>query len=319
MSLLRRLTPTNLLAEKDKFMTDHSYNPQFTYQNPVDDQTLYQYGRPHSRHLDLALTILDKVYYHRTETDLKQKKGPQVPQQEVTHKIKQFLDMHGLKERFKIVWSSSFVARTAITADTIKLRLPVNFREQGLIGMLYHEIGTHALRRINYEQQPWYRKKKEFGFSNYLKTEEGLAILHSLLPLDFQLAYKPALNYVSGSYAQKHSFAQLWEFLTKYIDDSERRFIFTLRKKRGLTDTSQPGGFTKDLTYFEGLVNTWQYLKDHNFDPTLLYFGKLALEDVPKAVQMSPSFKPILPSFYLVDKVLYKHQLDQIGLVNLLK
>jgi hypothetical protein len=318
MNILKKLTPINLLEEKRKFFADEKYNPQFRYEKNVTDEILNKHGQPNSQTADLAQTIIDQAYYQKTETELRKLRGLQVNQQDVKNKIIEFLDMHGLKERFKLVWSNSFVARATITNNTIKLRLPVEFRQLDLLSMIYHEIGTHALRRINYEQQPWFQKKKKYEFKNYLQTEEGLAALHSLLPQNFQLAYQPALNYMAVKYAQKHSFAELWQFLTPYIDNLNRRWIFTFRKKRGLTNTSQPGGFTKDLLYFEGMVEVWQYLKKHNFDITNLYFGKMALEDIDKAVEINPNFKPLLPSFYVTDPAGYKQKMINVGKTNLL-
>lgn len=318
MSLIKNLTPINLMEEKGKFFADENYNPQFIYEKITSDKTLYKHGYPQTKYLDLAQTILEKTYYKHNEAELDKLKGIPISQRGVTQKTYDFLDIHQLKNRFKIVWSNSFVARATITADTIKLRLPADFRQQDLLSMLYHEIGTHALRRVNYEQQPWYKKKKEYGFKDYLKTEEGLAGLHSLLPLDFQYAYYPALNYVSVAYAQEHSFAELWNFHKKYIDNPERRWERTFRRKRGLKDTSQPGGFTKDLVYFEGMVEVWNYLRQNNFDLTQLYFGKMDLADVDKAVRMNPGFEPLLPSFFVVDKEKYAQKLEKIGQVNMM-
>ena len=318
MSLIKKLTPINLLEEKEKFFANENYNPQFTYEKNVNNEILNKYSQLNSQTADLAQTIIDQAYYQKTETELRKLRGVKVNQKQIEDKIVKFLDMHGLRERFKIIWSNSFVARATITPDTVKLRLPADFHKLDLLSMLYHEIGTHALRRINYEQQPWFKKKKEHGFKNYLKTEEGLAALHSLLPLEFQLAYMPALNYIAVKYAKKHSFAELWNFLIPYIDDPNRRFIFAFRKKRGLTDTSKPGGFTKDLVYFAGLIKVWRYLKQNSFDPTNLYFGKMALENVDEAVKMNPDFEPLLPSFFTTNRVRYEKKLAEIGKVNYL-
>ncbi len=318
MSLIKKLNPTNLTKEKGKFLADPSYNPQFTYEEPLKDSQLEKYGQPQRKLVDLAQTIVDRAYAQHSENQLRSKRGQFLSQIEVTKKIKTFLEMHQLSDRYRLVWSNSFVARTTITKDTIKLRLPCEFHEQGLVSMLYHEIGTHALRRVNYEEQPWFKKKKEYGFHDYLKTEEGLAILHGLLPLDYQLAYSPAIRYLAVDYAQDHSFAELWEFLSLYIEDEERRFLTTFRQKRGLTDTSQGGGFTKDLVYFAGLIKVWRYLAKNDFDPFQLYYGKLALEDLDKAARMNPDYQPKLPSFYLTDPTAYQRKLKKIGKINML-
>lgn len=318
MSLITRITPINLMEEREKFFADENYNPQFKYQESFSDKVLIQYGQPNFQTADLAQTIIDQAYYQKTETDLRKLRGVKVTQQQVENKITKFLAMHGLTEKFKTVWSSSFVARTTITSNTIKLRLPADFHQLDLLSMLYHEIGTHALRGVNYKQQPWFKKKKEYGFKDYLKTEEGLASLHSLLPQNFHLAYQPALHYAATKYAQDHSFVELWNFLAPYFDDSDRRWIFAVRKKRGLTDTSQPGGFTKDLLYFSGMIEVWRYLKKNDFDLTQLYLGKIALEDVEKAVKINPDFQPVLPSFFTLDQEGYAHKLNEVGKDNML-
>lgn len=319
MIRLQNLIPTNLQEEKGKFLNDETYNPQFTYEQPIAAQSLTEQGLPQAKYLALAQAILDEAYAERTEEMLFESEGPKISQSEVTQKTKQFLQMHHLEHRYKIVWSSSFVSRTSVSTNAIKLRLPVDFRKEGLLGMLYHEIGTHALRRINYEHQPWFKKKKKYGFADYLRTEEGLAVLHSLIPHTVKLAFTAALRYQAVAVAQAGSFAEVWQFLKQYVDDQERRWTIAFRQKRGQTDTSQPGGFTKDLVYFEGMVDVWQYLKQHRFDSSKLYLGKLAHQDVLKAEAMNPSFKPLLPSFLAMHPDEYAKQLMLIGKSNFLE
>lgn len=318
MMVLKNLVPMNLQEEKQKFFSDPTYNPQFIFADQVDESALDRYGLPQRPCLDLAQTILDTTYRDASESDLFASEGPKMSQQEITQKITNFLNMHNLEKRFKIVWSSSFISRTSVTTDTIKLRLPPDFRKEGLLGMLYHEIGTHALRRINYEHQAWYKKKNKNGFKDHLRTEEGLAALHALIPHTNKSAFIQAIRYVAVEYAREHSFVEVWNFLKKYVDDAERRWVITFRQKRGMTDTSKPGGYTKDLVYFEGLVDTWRYLNIHDFDITTLYFGKLAYEDSDKAKSFNPHFIPMLPSFFITNPEEYKTQMRLIGKANLL-
>jgi len=318
MSLISKLTPINLLEEKAKFLANPSYNPQFIYEEPVDVKTLIKYGLPQQKYIDLAQEILDRAYYGRNEQDLLMMEGPILTQTEVTGKTEKFLKLHRLEKRYKVIWSSSFVSRTTIDSSTIKYRIPSQFRKNELLGTLYHEIGTHALRRINYEQQPWFKKKKELGFADYLKTEEGLAALHSLMPSVNKYAYEMASRYLAVAYAQQHTFSELWKYIGKYIQDEETRWMVALRQKRGIEDTSQPGGFTKDLVYFEGIVEVWKWLKAHQFDPTSLYLGKIALVDVTKAMEFSQNFKPSLPSFFSINPEKYAQALIEIGNINVL-
>lgn len=315
-TLLSSLTPTNYLQERERFLRNPDNNPQFIYQNTLPSTELSHYGKPEKKYLDLAHHILDKAYFHRSESDLQKLLGPLVPQHEVQEKIEQFLAMHSLEKRFRIIYSASYTSRTAITPTEIRVRLPLGYREQDLIGMIYHEIGTHALRRINYEQQPWFKHKKKYGFSEYLKTEEGLASLHALIPRDMRLAYFPALRYLAAHTALNGSFVDVWNFLTPYLDSPERRWGVAFRQKRGVTDTSKPDAFTKDIVYFEGMVETWQWLSKHEFDITPLYFGKLSIHDVTKAQQANPTFQPLLPSFFTTQKEEYQTILAKIGTEN---
>lgn len=314
MSFLQAITPINLLEEKEKFFNDQNYNPQFRYQEPFDSNRLTEYGLPDPNLLEKAKNILKKTFSRYSEEDLENTEGPELTQTEVEEKINLFLRMHHLE--LGLSWSSTYVSRTSITSETIKLRLPVAFRQEGLLGMLYHEIGTHALRRKNYEQQPWYRKKKKYGFSEYLPTEEGLAALHGLLPHSMQLAYKQARLYFAVAVAQNYSFSETWKQLLPYSSNQEKTWSLVTRVKRGMDDTNNPGGYTKDLVYFEGLVSVWNWLAAHSFDCTQLYFGKLAMSDTKKAIALNPAFIPTLPSFFVADRDRYAQQLQEIGKVN---
>lgn len=317
MNWLQKLTPINLVEEKEKFFSDQTYNPQFVYEKNTSDDFLKKQGFPQEAYSKLANQILKKTYYGRNEADLLLLEGKLLSQKEVTEKLTSFLSMHNLVQRFSIVWSSSFVSRASIDKDTIKLRSTAEFRERDTIGLIYHEIGTHALRRINYEKQPWYLKKNEYNLTtNYLRTEEGLAALHSLLPTNTKLAYSTAIRYAAVAYAQNHSFVELWNYLGQYIQNDETRWMVTFRQKRGLTDTKLPGGYTKDLVYFEGVITVWSWLAKNNFDPTRLYYGKIGLEDLAAAEEINPNFKPIMPSFYALNPKLYAEKMAAIGHEN---
>ncbi len=316
MGLLGKLIPTNLLSEKERFLANPSYNPQFVYADDFSNQDLTTYGLPTPELVQLAEKIVKQAYFGRNEQDLWMMEGSELTQAQVDAKVHSYLSMHQIADRFSVVWSSTFITRAAITTDTVKLRLPCFFRKEGLLSMMYHEIGTHALRRINYEQQPWYKQKKKFGFSEYLPTEEGLAALHSLLPREFNSAFNSALRYLAVAWAQQGSFAEVWRELAPFVQDPERRWDIVFRQKRGMTDTSQPGGFTKDLCYFQGMIQVWRWLADRQFDPTSLYIGKCALADVDKAVSYNPDFLPLLPSFYTLDPKKYQRLLQKIGVAN---
>lgn len=316
MSFLTDLIPINISEEREKVFADPRYNPQFRYSTAIDEKALRTNGTPKPELVAIARNILEKTFFGRNEDDLDRLQGPTLSQDAVHQKIQSYLEMHGLQDRYQLVWSSSFITRTTITKDAIKLRLPAQFRKINLQGMLYHEIGTHALRRVNYEQQPWFNRKQKYEFGPYLRTEEGLASLHSLLPHQYRSAYVAALRYLAVHIAQNGSFSDIWRELGKYFTDKDQLWRIAVRQKRGQEDTRFPGGYSKDLVYFEGMLLVWQWLHAHNFDCTDLYLGKLGLSDVEKAVSLNPDFEPLLPSFFTLNKDEYAEKIAEIGKLN---
>lgn len=76
------------------------------------------------------------------------------------------------------------------------------------------------------------------------------------------------------------SFVDLFNDIGKYIDDLNSRWRFCLRVKRGLTDTSEPGGLYKDQVYLEGAVAILSERKTLDFHG--LCCGKISIEDMKK-------------------------------------
>ncbi len=316
MSLISRVTPTNLTAQKLAFLADPTFNPTLSYETPLSSAELVQFGKPTAKYLELAQAILDQAYKHRNEADLNALEGTLCTQTQVEASIQAFLKLHQLENRFKVSFSHSYLSRASISTTTLKMRLPLDFRRDGLFSTLYHEVGTHALRRLNYEEQPWFKKKAQFGFQPYLVTEEGLASLHGLLPQSYQVAHVAALRYLAVDWAQSGSFLDVWHKLGRYIQDPGRRWVIAVRQKRGLEDTSQPGGFTKDAVYFQGMLDVWRWLSNNDFNPSLLYWGKLSLEDLDFAQSLNPEYQPRLPSFFVSNPNKYRKQMIGIGETN---
>ncbi len=92
--------------------------------------------------------------------------------------------------------------------------------------------------------------------------------------------FKPALNYYACVRASELSFADLFTDLEKYVDNAKKRWKYVLRVKRGLADTSLPGGLYKDQVYLEGAIKVLKNRRDVNF--RVLYAGKLNLEDLKR-------------------------------------
>lgn len=316
MKLVRELLPLNLFEEKEKLLATQNSNPQFAYVRAFEASELQRFGQPTEKIFLLANEIVSRAFLNKTETDLFALEGPHLSQEEVTAKTETHVNNYFSPGEVTIEWSNKYTSRTAVDGNGIYFRLPCDFREEGFKGMLFHEIDTHMLRHLNYRQQPWFRKKSQYGFSDYLQTEEGLAVLHGQIPHSNKLLYIAALRVIAVWHAQNGSFLDVWNALSPWVHNLERRWIICSRVKRGLIDTSQPGGFTKDHLYLSGAVSTYDWLTQNSFDITHLYFGKLAAEDVPKALELNPNYHPTLPGFFTENQELYSQKLEEIAMAN---
>lgn len=317
MSIIQDLTPINLQEEKQKFFdSDCKYNPQFKYKTLATLDKIYKYGKPKTEYLELAEEIVEEAFHNRTEEEIRSLEGEKINQTQAQKMIDEFLEKNDLTEKIRVVWSEKFIAYASNYKDTLKIRLPLNYRQQEFKSTLFHELGTHAIRRLNYLQQPFYLNRKKYELKPYMETEEGLASLHSLLAKNFKLNYISALNYTSIAVAQKKSFVETYSYLMKYLDDQENAWKHTVKNKRGLYDTAEPGGFTKDLVYFEGMIKVYQFMEESNFDLDGLYLGKISFEDIQKARELNPGFIPKLPHFIEEDRESYIEEMREIARVN---
>ncbi len=318
MTFIQRLLPTNLEAEKKKFFFDPLYNPQFTYKDPVTLQELQRYGSVSTEYIEIAKKVLDFAEKNNLSPALEktEEKEEFLGKDEVEKIVFAFLEQEGLSKLITVQFTRSVVARTSMYKNTLIIRLPVEYTRSGLLGMLYHEIGTHQFRSMNDRQQLWRTKAKELKLKPHYLTEEGLAVLHSQIPKNNRLLVYQAINYLAVAFAHGHSFSQVNEMLKEHVLDRDRRFDTCVRVKRGIADTSKPGTFPKDQIYFAGALEVWKWLKKRDFDPTDLYNGKIAMEDTDMLKPLSTVIPLLLPTFIRENPAQYKKNIMEIGKVN---
>jgi hypothetical protein len=158
----------------------------------------------------------------------------------------------------------------------------VNINENAVFSMdeverlFIHEIGTHILRGENGAKQSSLLFK--YGFPRYLETEEGLAVfseeLNNLKKIEDMSRY--SLRVVACSLCFKMDFYCLFDYIQQFAD-LEMAFDIVARIKRGLNDTCEFGGYTKDQIYLSG------YLKIKELDNSelrKLYMGKIGIDDI---------------------------------------
>ena len=164
--------------------------------------------------------------------------------------------------------------------------------------LIAHEIETHILTAENGAHQPYALFRN--GCANYLDTQEGMAIFNQnrIYSPFHEKRYYPPRNVLGLAYGLEHSFAETRKYLHEELGYTpEKALSQAITIKRGLSDTSEAGGFTKSIVYFRGLRAIEHFVKDGG-DLTRLYVGKISLDDLELVEKIEELQAPLLlPSF----------------------
>ncbi|XP_072365838.1 putative tyrosine carboxypeptidase MATCAP2 isoform X3 [Scyliorhinus torazame] len=215
--------------------------------------------------------------------------------------------------------TDDLLSRASMTIVNGRPTLTINVstaREHWLEGMLRHEIGTHYLRGLNNNLQPWcnWNGRKKYGLKPINPTEEGLASIHSVLFHKDPFLWRAALLYYTVYQASHMSFRELFQDIGKFVENPNTRWDYCVRAKRGQTDTSQPGCFSKDQVYLDGILKILRHRDNIDFQ-LLTALGKVSYEDVDRLKVIAILQNAQIPHF-MRDQGRYQEQLDKIMEVN---
>ncbi|KAI3358113.1 hypothetical protein L3Q82_002979 [Scortum barcoo] len=354
LCILTAIKPSNVEKEKAKFFkSDFNYNPQFEYSNPISPLVLLRHNNASDRFLTTAVHIMELALqrYGSYEKFEQVTGGNLLTKSRIWHNIKKYMEKEGCmgevegisqvkgkysKQLFyvcsKIVVqvTDDLLSRASMTVVNSRPTLTINTstaREHWLEGMLRHEIGTHYFRGINNCHQPWSSSvgRKKHNLKPLNPTEEGLASIHSVLFRKDPTLWRAALLYYTVYQASHMSFSQLFQNLGRFVQDPNTRWDYCVRAKRGQTDTAQPGCFSKDQVYLDGILKILRYRDKINF-PLLMALGKqvinsvclmnqVSFEDVDRLKTLAQMENVRIPHF-MQDQVRYAEQLTKIMVVN---
>lgn len=299
-------TPLNLREEKNKFFNDFWYNPQFVYKDEINKESLTLWGIPKENYYQHALEELKlhpKGIPH----------GTIVTEADVVSIIENYNIRFGFDPKIEVTFSDMFPVRCSVTLSHIRFGLPLTYTNETLQDLCRHEIETHILRILNNNKQPWaHEPPNELLFR---RTEEGLANIHTHLFRSDKIIYKTYRTYVATYLAQQHSFSEVFHILEEMGVQQHLAWLLTLRTKRGLTDTAQKGGVTKDICYFEGVVDTWNWIHNLHNDPHDLYLGRIDISQVTERKKIATAEGLIYPElFSSMDE--YYSNIMKLGEIN---
>ncbi len=236
------------------------------------------YGRPESECVQKAFDIINSV--QKVESHEKT-----IDATEAKHQIAAKLKEYGFDWAIEITDQAAKMSVNSLL-KTIKIKKAAMFDEREMKRLLVHEIETHVLRSENGRQQRF--ELFSFGFPDYLETEEGLAILaeHTTGLRNDSDDLRFALRVVLCDQCFEMDFWDLFNFAVQHVD-VDTAFDMVARIKRGLVDTGQLGGYTKDQVYFKGYLK----LKDLPVDTLRkLYIGKIGLQHLDLLNDMNDIF-----------------------------
>ncbi|XP_039978441.1 uncharacterized protein KIAA0895 isoform X2 [Xiphias gladius] len=322
LCILTAIKPSNVEKEKAKFLkSDFNYNPQFEYSNPVSPLVLARHNNASDRFLTQAVHIMELALqrYGSYEKFEQVTGGNLLTKSRTLHNVKKYMEKEGCMGEIVVQVTDDLLSRASMTVVNSRPTLTINIstaREHWLEGMLRHEIGTHYFRGINNYHQPWSSSmgRKKHNLKPLNPTEEGLASIHSVLFRKDPTLWRAALLYYTVYQASHMSFSQLFHNLGRFVQDPNTRWDYCVRAKRGQTDTAQPGCFSKDQVYLDGILKILRYRDKINF-PLLMALGKVSFEDVDHLKAMAQVENIRIPHF-MQDQVRYAEQLTKIMMVN---
>tara|TARA_Y100000310_G_scaffold225672_1_gene227732 strand:+ start:22827 stop:23864 length:1038 start_codon:yes stop_codon:yes gene_type:complete len=318
--LFTAVNPTNIRSEQKKVFKDNHYNPEFNYRPPPKDLIKY---RNALRKLKIPKTVVGKILHEKRVELLKQiyliktigtkeftKHSIAIyekPNQALVQKAKQLLKLPPTIEGTKLgkmsivkkfldscanhkftceVVEKEMAVKAAVNARKRKIYFNPHhsFTEGDIKRLILHEVRTHIRRVENAKKQ----KLQLFGigFPYYQSTEEGLAVYneHKAKVQTNSIIRQYAGRVIAVDLALKNPFNVVYTTLQNYFTDEEA-YTITLRVKRGLKHTKQPGSHTKDHIYLKGFYMIKEFVrKGGNLKD--LYVGKIGVEHVPLIAKM---------------------------------
>jgi alpha-L-glutamate ligase-like protein/uncharacterized protein (TIGR02421 family) len=273
------------LLKRITLLKSRGNNKEFT------EASIKLFGAPTKGLLDTA----EKDYSARIACDLTVNRLMNAEQAQ--KRFEEILKKYSLHD-WNVSIRQKLVSRVTVGGNNIYIQAEAKFSEEDIASLIAHEIETHVLTSENGSHQPYQILRR--GCAGYLDTQEGLAIFNEqgVLSPYAEKKFNSCRNILGLEYGLHHSLAQTRTYLQAELGYTPAKALQqSISMKRGLQDTSEPGGFTKSMAYFRGLKAIEKFIENDG-DLKRLYIGKVALEDL-ELIEKLPDLKAplILPNF----------------------
>lgn len=331
------LIPVNFEEEKEKFFNSRTHNPQFVYvikdiknhEKKILDlkskilkldipQELNDYlleyiidlellnhtrksiGTPHFADYatDLFASELEETFHEqfipKNFEFENEGKGKLMDAREIKEAFIKILENYNLKDYHVEIIANGPI----ITAGPNRIVLGEKIKryENNVNCLIIHEVESHALQFYNIRQthNPLLRLMK---FSKVRVWSEGLAVFNEVqTKLLTKSKYNTYLKRFEAVKMINNSFREIFEYISESIPPKEA-FKIAFRVKRGLSDTSLPGGFPKDLVYILGYLKVDEYVKNGNSRSHFYRIQDPNYGELLKKYGLLPTQPIVLPKF----------------------
>lgn len=217
----------------------------------------------------------------------------------VAHDLRDVLSQYGLSD-WRVELTDDIISGVIVSPShkTVQVHAHTNLEITRLAPIITHEIETHVLTTVNGGAQPLEIFVQ--GFAGYIRTQEGLAS-YNVEWRHPELFHRPARfwarNALAVELSLRGSFRDVYDYMRELGFNEHFSYGVGAKVKRGLMDTSKPGGFTKDYVYLAGRRDILNYVATGG-DLRDLYVGKILLSDL-EMLQKQPWLKKpkVLPRF----------------------
>lgn len=184
-------------------------------------------------------------------------------------------------EKWRVRISAKMSASASVSPGSrvISLKKGRRFAAAEVARLVQHEIGVHAVRAENGHAMPL--EIFRVGLEGYLETEEGMAAYREWSGGIDEGLRLFSLRVLAVDWASRLPFSGVFENLVRKGVPEETAWALTQRVKRGLTDTGQPGCYTKDVSYFRGYLRVKEFMRDGGAWEDLMKYGKVSMAHLP--------------------------------------
>lgn len=300
LSFLTFTTPLNIAEEKEKFLKDSQYHPQFVFRTANREyllsviSVLEEKERTNTKNYfkaKLFLAISDNDFQQVTEWakklfnksydyELANKAKTYVaahlncsPQkhsniEDVAKRFEEVLKFFEIPYSVEISDRHGFNCRPSHTKRKIYISRFANMQYFPVEGMVKHEM-SHIIRGHNQNFLPM----PQLNF--YIRTEEGLACYFQDFTHDAgQISlYQHSIEYLATEVALEGSLRDTFNFMVDAGFNTELAWQRSIRHKFGFSDTKKPGDIMKPSMYFANEMK----IKEHTKNELLRFLsGKLS-------------------------------------------